>query len=129
MFPLHMISNTRISHDVLNRAAAVIRCLGHPLRLRLLEALETGEKTVSKLQEYAGAPQPMVSQHLMVLKAHGVVNLRRAGPFAYYWIVEPKAKAILECIRAAQCHGQGRRSSRHPEEPTLQWQRSPDPKR
>ena len=98
-----MIATTALSPQTLTRAAAVIRCLGHPLRLRLLEALESGEKTVSELQEYAGATQPMVSQHLMVLKAHGVVDLRRAGPFAYYWIVEPKVKHILDCIRAGEC--------------------------
>ncbi len=98
-----MITDARISPDTLSRAAAVIRCLGHPLRLRLLEALETGEKTVSELQEYADASQPMVSQHLMVLKAHGVVDLRRAGCFVYYWIVEPRVKAILECVRAGGC--------------------------
>jgi ArsR family transcriptional regulator, virulence genes transcriptional regulator len=100
-----MIAATGISSEALSRAAAVIRCLGHPLRLRLLEALETGEKTVTELQEYAGASQPAVSQHLMVLKAHGVVDLRRAGPFARYSIVEPKVKAILECIRAGECGG------------------------
>jgi ArsR family transcriptional regulator, virulence genes transcriptional regulator len=99
------MTDTRISAEMLTRAAVVIRCLGHPLRLRLLEALETGEKTVSQLQEYAGVPQPMVSQHLMVLKARGVVDLRRVGPFVRYWIVEPKVKAILECIRAGACGG------------------------
>ena len=100
-----MITDTRISAEFLNRAASVIRCLGHPLRLRLLEALQTGEKTVSELEEYGGVSQPMASQHLMVLKAHGVVDLRREGPFAYYRIVEPKVKAILECIRAGECGG------------------------
>ncbi len=100
-----MITETRIGLEVLRHAAAVLRCLGHPLRLRLLEALETGEKTVSELQEYAGVSQPMVSQHLMVLKGHGVVDLQRAGPFARYWIVEPKVKSILECIRAGECGG------------------------
>ncbi len=91
---------TRIDSEVLARAAAVIRCLGHPLRLRLLEALESGEQTVSELQEYAGASQPMVSQHLMVLKAHGIVDLRRQGSHMLYWVVEPKVKGILACIRA-----------------------------
>lgn len=98
-----MITDTRISTDILNRAAGVIRRLGH--LLRLLEALETGEKTVSELLEYAGVSQPTVSQRLLVLKAHGVVDLRRAGPFACSWIVEPKVKAILECIRAGECGG------------------------
>lgn len=105
-----MSAATRISPDTLNHAAAVIRCLGHPLRLRLLEALEQGEKTVSELQDYAGATQPTVSQHLMVLKAHGVVALRRQGSFAYYWVIEPKVKAILECIRAGGCKDDGRGS-------------------
>ena len=95
-----MIANPRLDPEVLSRAAAVIRCLGHPLRLRLLEALESGEKTVSGLQEYSGASQPAVSQHLMVLKAHGVVDLRRVGPFAYYRSIEPKVRSILQCIRA-----------------------------
>jgi len=90
----------RISSDVLARAAAVIRCLGHPLRLRLLEALESGEKSVSELQEYAVASQPTVSQHLMVLKAHGIVDLRRQGSHVLYWVIESKVKGILQCIRA-----------------------------
>jgi len=98
-----MIAETRISPEILSRAAAVLRCLGHPLRLRLLEALETGEKTVTELQEHTGASQPTVSHHLMVLKAHGVVDLRRAGPFAYYGIVEPQVQSILECIRSGAC--------------------------
>jgi len=98
-----VITESRISSEVLSRAAAVIRCLGHPLRLRLLEALESGEKTVSELQEYAGASQPMVSQHLMVLKAHGIVDLRRRGSHVLYWVTEPKVKVILECIRAGGC--------------------------
>lgn len=100
-----MIAETRISPEILSRAAAVLRCLGHPLRLRLLEALETGEKTVTELQEHTGASQPTVSHHLMVLKARAVVELRRAGPFARYSIVEPKVKSILECIRAGECGG------------------------
>jgi len=96
-------TDTRIPKHLLSRAAAVLRCVGHPVRLRLLEGLESGEKTVSGLQQYAGVSQPLVSQHLMVLKAHGIVDVRRAGSFAYYWIVEPKVHAVLECIRAGGC--------------------------
>lgn len=85
--------------DVLDRAAVVIKCLGHPLRLRLLECLEAGEKTVSELQAYSGATQTAVSQQLGVLKARGVVDFRKKGTFVYYRIVEPKVNRILQCIR------------------------------
>jgi DNA-binding transcriptional ArsR family regulator len=89
----------RIAPEILGRAAEVIKCLGHPLRLMLLEAMEAGERTVSQLQEYTGANQATVSQQLGVLKARGVVDGRRDGAHVYYQITEPKVAAILQCIR------------------------------
>src|SRR3989304_5475152 len=88
-----------IDAAVLERAARVIRVLGHPLRLRLLEALEDGERHVAELQEAAGGSQAMVSQRLGFLRAHGVVERRREGPRVYYRIIEPKVSRILACIR------------------------------
>ncbi len=86
--------------DVLVQAAEVIKCLGHPLRLRLLEALEAGEKTVTQLQEHSGANQAAVSQQLATLRAHSIVDNRRDGAHVYYRITEPKVTSILNCIRA-----------------------------
>jgi len=91
--------NVMIATEVLTRAAEVIKCLGHPLRLRLLEALEPGEKSVGELQEYSGASQTAVSQHLGSLRARGIVDFRRDGTHVFYHITEPKVTAILKCIR------------------------------
>jgi ArsR family transcriptional regulator len=91
-----------IGTDVLQRSAGVIKCLGHPLRLRLLESLEEGEKTVSELQDYAGTSQAAVSQQLATMRGRGIVDSRRDGPFVYYRIVEPKVFHILNCIRACE---------------------------
>ncbi len=88
-----------IQDDVLERAANVIKCLGHPLRLRLLEALEDGELTVTELQEYSGASQAAVSQQLATMKSRGVVESRRDGTYVYYRIIEPKVQHILGSIR------------------------------
>jgi ArsR family transcriptional regulator len=94
-----------IAEDVLATAAEVIKCMGHPLRLRLLEALEVGEKSVSQLQEYTGATQTMVSQQLTTLRARGIVDNRREGSHVFYRIVEPKVSSILSCIRTCD-HGE-----------------------
>jgi ArsR family transcriptional regulator len=83
----------------LRNAAALIKCIGHPLRLRILEALEDGEQTVSAVQERTGAEQPAVSRHLSLLRAHGVVDFRRDGANVFYWISEPRARMILETVR------------------------------
>lgn len=91
-----------LGSDVLERAAVVIKCLGHPLRLRLLESLEEGEKSVSELQDYAGTSQAAVSQQLATMRGRGIVDCRRNGPFVYYRIIEPKVFHILNCIRACE---------------------------
>ncbi len=88
-----------IGAEILERAARVIRVLGHPLRLRLLEVLETGETHVNDLVAASGAPQALVSQHLAILRSEDVVGARRDGLRVFYRITEPKVHRILACIR------------------------------
>ncbi len=92
---------------VLARAAAVIKCLGHPLRLRILEALEDGERTVVELQARTGATQAMVSQQLATLRGRGIVTPRRAGQYVRYSIADATVHRILDCVR--HCARQGSR--------------------
>ena len=88
-----------IDARIMERAARVIRVLGHPLRLRILEVLEHGEHHVNQLVNSSGATQAMVSQHLAILRAEGVVGSRRDGMRVFYRITEPKVHRILACIR------------------------------
>ena len=90
---------TPLDPALLDRAASVIKCLGHPLRLMLLDGIQTGAATVTELQARTGASQAMVSQQLATLRGHGIVAARREGPFVRYSIVEPKVYSILDCIR------------------------------
>jgi ArsR family transcriptional regulator len=100
MSTISVASLSAIDPDVLAKAAEVIKCLGHPLRLRILEALESGEKTVTELQGHADATQAAVSQQLATMRARGVVDNRRDGARVFYRITEPKVMAILACIRS-----------------------------
>jgi DNA-binding transcriptional ArsR family regulator len=89
----------RIDPQIFERAARVIRILGHPLRLRILESLEAGERNVTDLQDELGATQAVISQQLAILRSEDVVASRREGPRVYYRIIEPKVSHILDCIR------------------------------
>ncbi len=100
-----MIDRATISRGVLDGAAAVIKVIGHPLRLRLLESMEAGERTVTELQELTGASQSMVSQQLGTLRGRGVVDARRDGVHVFYRITEPKVHRILSCIRECDAAG------------------------
>lgn len=89
-----------IPEEALQTAARVIKCLGHPLRLRLLEIMERGgEQNVSELQAYSGATQAAVSEQLGILRGHSIVESRRDGTYMRYRIVEPKVSRILACVR------------------------------
>lgn len=90
---------SRIPDEYMTRSAEVIKCVGHPLRLRILEALESGEMAVSALQEYADASQSVVSQQLAILRGKDIVDCRREGVHVYYRLIEPRVYRILACIR------------------------------
>lgn len=94
-------TNDSIAPEALEAAARVIKCLGHPLRLRLLDCLERGaEQSVGALQAESGATQAAVSEQLAILRGHGVVAARRAGIHMMYRITEPRVFHILTCVRS-----------------------------
>lgn len=103
MFALYWGMKTRlirkVDPNVLSRAAEIIKILGHPERLKIVEVLESGEGTVTDVQEAVGLSQPSVSQHLARMRGAGIVASRRDGVNVYYRVVEPKVWHILKCIR------------------------------
>jgi len=94
-----------IAAATFDRAAAVLRVLAHPVRLRIVDRLLRGPMHVGRLAEQLDLPQAVVSQHLAQMRAHGIVQSRRADRRAYYDVINPHAQHLLECIRK---HGDGR---------------------
>jgi DNA-binding transcriptional ArsR family regulator len=68
--------------------------LGEPNRRRLLELLRGGEMTVTELAAHFTVTRPAISQHLGVLAAAGLVEVRRDGRFRRYR-VRPEGMAAL----------------------------------
>jgi DNA-binding transcriptional ArsR family regulator len=85
---------------VLRQCAGALRTLSHPDRLRIVEALEKGPLDVSALTTRLRRPQATVSQHLMRLRAHGLVAAERAGRVARYRVAHAGCLTILGCIRS-----------------------------
>lgn len=71
------------------------RALGDPTRLRVLEHLLEGEKTVGELVELVGSGQGRVSSHLACLKQCGFVASRRDARFVYYHIADQRVRELL----------------------------------
>jgi DNA-binding transcriptional ArsR family regulator len=88
-----------IDPTILELHARVCKTLAHPLRLALLNALRDGERSVGDLAETIGSAQPLVSQHLAVLRNQGLLRNRRNGSEVYYSIAYPKMVQACDLLR------------------------------
>lgn len=89
----------KISIQAIRNAARVLRVIGHPDRLRIVEALEADAKSVTLLMKELGLPQAVVSKHLAVLKRHGIVRSAAASNFRHYSIAYRNVINVLNCVR------------------------------
>lgn len=79
--------------------AEFFRALGHPVRIRILEVLVGGERGVQELQEALGLEQPIVSQHLAMLRAKNIVKARKEGTTVRYTIRDASIRDLLAIAR------------------------------
>lgn len=79
--------------------AQLFRVLGHPVRIRILELLSEGERTVGDLQEALELDSSGTSQHLAALRQQGVLESRRAGTSVYYRLRDPRVSQLLAVAR------------------------------
>ena len=94
-----LVLRGRIEQERIERAAEVLKTVAHPVRLRIVELLEAGEKSVTELRQLLGLTQPLTSQHLTQMRVRGVLGTRREGAQVYYSIANPDVVKVIHCIR------------------------------
>jgi len=75
--------------------ADLFKALAHPARIRVLEVLVEGERSVGELQPLVGIESSHLSQQLGVLRRAGLVTTRKAGATVYYTIKDPLVAELL----------------------------------
>jgi len=79
--------------------ANLFRVLGHPARVRILELLREGERSVGWLQAELALGEGSTSQHLAALRRIGLVGSRREGTTIYYRVENPRVFDLLAAGR------------------------------
>lgn len=79
--------------------AEVCKTLANPWRLKLIELLRDGERPLRELVEETSIPLANVSQHLNLMKAAGVVEVRREGSRSFYHLANPKILKAFDLMR------------------------------
>lgn len=82
----------------LELVAERFKTLSEPMRLAILNALRSGERSVSELVAETGGSQANVSKHLGILFGQGLVARRKEGVFAYYAIRDPSLFELCELV-------------------------------
>src|SRR3954470_8498973 len=88
-------------------AGELLRALSAPIHIAIVAELGAGDRCVHELVEKLAAPQPLVSQHLRVLRGAGVVRGNRRGrEIAYSLVDEHVAHIVADAVTHAREGGQ-----------------------
>lgn len=98
--------------EALTQVANYFQVLAEPTRLRLLNHLREGERSVGELAEMTGSSTANVSRHLAMLTQHGLLRRESRGNSALYSIADPSIYALCDLV----CGNIARRLDRLAEE-------------
>ncbi|HEY3896918.1 MAG TPA: metalloregulator ArsR/SmtB family transcription factor [Pseudonocardiaceae bacterium] len=76
-------------------AGELLRALSAPIRIAIVLQLRDGERCVHELVDALDVTQPLISQHLKVLKSAGVVDGERHGREVLYRLVDEHLSHIV----------------------------------
>jgi len=80
--------------------ANIIKALGHPTRLWMVDQLYSGEKCVCEFVDKMDADFSTISKHLSVLKNAGIVDFDKRGKQVYYSLKVPCILDFMGCVEA-----------------------------
>jgi ArsR family transcriptional regulator len=87
----------------IREASQAMQAMAHPLRLKILCLIGNQELPVLEIVEAVGTTQGNVSQHLAVLREHGLVETRRDGVKIFYRIPDPRILKMISLTREIFC--------------------------
>jgi ArsR family transcriptional regulator len=93
-----------LSRPISEIKAELFRALAHPARIRALEVLAEGERSVGEMQPLVGIESSHLSQQLGVLRRAGLVTTRKEGSSVYYAIRDPELVQLLAVAKRVLIH-------------------------
>ncbi|WP_370654789.1 ArsR/SmtB family transcription factor [Prescottella sp. R16] len=91
------------SRETLTAAGEILRALAAPVRIAIVLQLQESERCVHELVGALDVTQPLISQHLRILKAAGVVHGERHGREVMYRLADDHlAHIVVDAVAHAQ---------------------------
>ncbi|EGR1452010.1 helix-turn-helix transcriptional regulator [Vibrio cholerae] len=83
--------------------AELLRVMAHPERLMVLCQLTQSEMGVGQLQQGSTLSQSAFSQHLTVLRKHGIIQARKESQQVFYRLVDSRITALIQSLQNVFC--------------------------
>lgn len=87
----------------IREASAAMQAMAHPLRLKILCLVGSQECSVLEIVEAVGTSQSNISQHLAILKDHGILAARKDANKVFYRIDDPRVLKLITLTREIFC--------------------------
>jgi ArsR family transcriptional regulator len=89
-----------ITFDEAEIRARIVKAIGHPVRLMVIDFLKDGERSFSEIFDLFQLDKSTVSKHLLVLKGAGIVSSRKEGADMFYKLEVPCVIDFFTCVTA-----------------------------
>ncbi len=83
--------------------AELLRVMAHPERLMVLCQLTQSEMGVGQLQQGSTLSQSAFSQHLTVLRKHGIIQARKESQQVFYRLADSRLTALIQSLQNVFC--------------------------
>lgn len=90
-----------IPFEKLEFIAVALKTISHPIRLKIIEALENDSKlSVQDISKYIGdhIEQSLLSHHLIKMRDKGVLECQKEGQYVFYSIKLKEVINLLDCM-------------------------------
>ena len=96
-----MRKKLELSPEAIALVAARFKVMGEPFRLRLMQALDEGEKSIGEIALELESSQPNVSKHAKILHDAGLIARRQEGNTVYCSIADPTIYDLCDVVRSS----------------------------
>lgn len=87
------------------KMAGILKVLANENRLIIFCVLNETPLTVSELADYLpGITQSALSQHLSILKAHGILDSTKSGQMVTYFIADERMAEVIDVLKKHYCN-------------------------
>ncbi len=97
------VNGSQVRNEDVEAISGLLKTMAHPIRLKILCLLQDNEMTVGDIQSEVKTSNANVSQHLSILRNHGIIVYRKDANFIYNRINDYRILKLIQTMHELFC--------------------------